>query len=596
MGWTKSVSAWWWAVAILVGVGLARQAGAIYLDDDQTISLRSRIYSQAAVRLNDSQGDSTPSFARGQLVQHRNFFNPELEAKLTSHTAWMKGTWLDFLAPDDFSARLAAWGFYDGIYDYGSSQFKTEAAKVNADYPDVTKQKGAFYLEGPSFNPKGKTIDAIFPGVEAQNPHDIYASQRRINELYLNYSKGPVFVRIGRQAISWGESDTIGILDQNNPFDFTLAAPGIFEDLDEARIPLWTVRSSVNLFDTLGPLSSGFVEAYWVPGDLDVNTGILPILTASPYSVPRGDPQNLVQQVGGGLVKAQFVLLDHVPKKRIESSRYGVRVQTIVNRTFTLSAWFYTTFPSQPVPLAHGIQTKVAGSPPTSLFTTETVHNILTPVFGVGNSFFFEPLDSIVRMEAEYFNREPSFIPQVNLGVNDQTATKTGALKVLSNCNDLSPSGNPCKIARASYLRWELGLDRFFFFRPLNPTNSFTWVTAVVGSYNMDETRLKDFRFAGQTKAGATGNSPNDFVQQKKVEAFAQTHLQSDYMHGRLTPGVTVIVNARGTYVVQPDVIYRWTDWLLFDLNVVHIGGEYEGVGFFRDRDQVSMRATYQLN
>ena len=41
-----------------------------------------------------------------------------------------------------------------------------------------------------------------------------------------SYAKGPVFFRVGRQAISWGESDTVAMLDQNNPFDLTLAAPG----------------------------------------------------------------------------------------------------------------------------------------------------------------------------------------------------------------------------------------------------------------------------------------------------------------------------------------------------------------------------------
>jgi len=62
-------------------------------------------------------------------------------------------------------------------------------------------------------------------------------------------------------------------------------------DLEESRIPLWTLRSSYNLFETLGPLSSGFVEAYWVPGWIDTEVGYLPMITASPYS-PRGrNPQ-----------------------------------------------------------------------------------------------------------------------------------------------------------------------------------------------------------------------------------------------------------------------------------------------------------------
>jgi hypothetical protein len=536
-----------------------------------------------------------PSTKAGQLIQHRNFFNPELEAKFTSYTSWMKGSFLSFMAPDDFSGRLAAWGFYDGIYDYGTGQFNTSQKQINASYPNVNARTGAFYLEGEHVNTstKGGTLATIYPGAQVQNPRDIYTTQRRINELYLNYSKGPVFVRIGKQAISWGESDTIALLDQNNPFDITQAAPGLFEDLDESRIPLWTLRTSLTVFDTLGPLSSGFVEAYWVPGQLDNNTGILPLLTASPYS-PRGqDPQALVRQVAGPFLKAQFVLIDHIPRKTFSSSRYGFRAQTVVNRFFTVSGWFYTAFPSQPPALSHGL-TRVAGAD-SQLFTTETVHDRITPVFGLANTFFFEPLDSIVRMEAEYFNREPSFIPETNLGVN--AASAKNPLLVITGCTPSAVTGkSKCSLARASYLRWELGADRFFFLRALNPTNSFVWVTALVGSWNMDETSQKDFRFSGQRKPGATGNNPDDFVQQKKVEVFGQTHLQTDYVHGRLSPAITLIAYARGTYAVNPTVQYRWTDSLLFNLNFIYIGGEFQSLGFFRDRGQISARVTYQLN
>ena len=31
-----------------------------------------------------------------------------------------------------------------------------------------------------------------------------------MNEAYLNFAKDKFFVRVGRQAISWGEADTIG--------------------------------------------------------------------------------------------------------------------------------------------------------------------------------------------------------------------------------------------------------------------------------------------------------------------------------------------------------------------------------------------------
>ena len=59
------------------------------------------------------------------------------------------------------------------------------------------------------------------------DPRDIYAHQARVNELYLSYSKGPFFLRFGRQSISWGESDTIALLDQSNPFDITAGGAGL---------------------------------------------------------------------------------------------------------------------------------------------------------------------------------------------------------------------------------------------------------------------------------------------------------------------------------------------------------------------------------
>jgi hypothetical protein len=280
----------------------------------------------------------------------------------------------------------------------------------------------------------------------------------------------------------------------------------------------------------------------------------------------------------------QFVLLDGVPKKRFENSRWGVRVQTVLNRFFTLSAWYYTHFPSQPAPLAHGrLRTNsTSRGSPVDIFTTETVHD-LTAVIGLANTFFVEPMDTILRMEAEYFDNEPGFIPERNLCI-----VRGGNPLDILRCNGVVP--------KADILRWELGLDRFIFIRPLNPTNSFVWVTSVVGAWNITETSVQDFRFAGQRKPGRQGRDPDDFVQLKPVEVFGQVHLQTDYLHGRLTPGITLIGNIRGTYAINPTALYRWTDWLLFELGLVHINGEYQQLGYFRDRDQISLKVTLQLN
>jgi hypothetical protein len=173
-------------------------------------------------------------------------------------------------------------------------------------------------------------------------------------------------------------------------------------------------------------------------------------------------------------------------------------------------------------------------------------------------------------------------------------------------------------IPKADFFRWELGYDRNFFVRALNPTNAFLFVGAFVGSWNLSETfGHKDYRYYGQRKPSDTGlrvganvnqlpddlqavrrlrTVPTDFVDLKPVEMFVHSTVQTDYLHGRLTPRLTTIINLRGSYVVAPSIVYRWSDNLLFDLRYAAILGDFVQTGFFRDRDQVSARMTFLLN
>ena len=95
---------------------------------------------------------------------------------------------------------------------------------------------------------------------------------------------------------------------------------------------------------------------------------------------------------------------------------------------------------------------------------------------------------------------------------------------------------------------------------------------------------------------GALGTTPSDFVDLNKVDLLFQFTLQTDYLHGRLQPRLTTIINRHNVYAFHPSITYRWTDWLLFGVDLIGIVGDYYQVGFFRDRGQVSARVTYQLN
>ena len=149
---------------------------------------------------------STPSPRQrpAQLIQHRNFFNPELDGNLTPYLRWMKGSLLSWLAPDDLRFRAASWGFYDGIYDYGSSQFNTAQRKINDSFnPAVPPgpRTGGWFIESPSINTNAITFPEMFSGFATKKPRPTYADQARINELYLSYTKGrPSFALVGNRS------------------------------------------------------------------------------------------------------------------------------------------------------------------------------------------------------------------------------------------------------------------------------------------------------------------------------------------------------------------------------------------------------------
>ncbi|MFM7142955.1 MAG: hypothetical protein ACKO2K_13690, partial [Alphaproteobacteria bacterium] len=155
--------------------------------------------------------------------------------------------------------------------------------------------------------------------------------------------------------------------------------------------------------------------------------------------------------------------------------------------------------------------------------------------------------------------------------------------------------------------------------------NSFIWVTAFVFAANLDESRdpdhYRDYRASGILKPSAirrqkSGGAPAgsdfagcdggpggcDFVNQPSFDWFVQTHLESEFLHGRLKPAITTIASGVGALTFMPELTFRVNDNFLLNTKYVNIhtfgsiNNGFLGVGYFRDRDQIWLRATYQLN
>jgi hypothetical protein len=571
-GGARLVSAGWLAAVALASLAVApRPALAIRFGQEDAVEFRGKVYSQFTVATEETKPYSQPEMNAGDMKQWRNFYNPELEIDFRKLTGWRS-----FFS--DFSGRLAIWGFYDGIYDFGPERFSQNLAKTKN--PGV---EAAFYSEGYSVD------QALSNTGRRRDGREFYGRRTRVNEAYLNFAKGPFFLRVGRQAISWGEADTIGLLDANNPFD-VLLTPGVQIDLDEARIPLWTVRSTYELFSKVGPFSSGFIDAYWVPGWLDTTTGYLNIQGVSPYSQPPPIQGPAIQ------------VYDKLPRYELGNSRYGFKFQTVVNRDYNLSLWFYRTFPITPIPTLNGFS---AGNK----YITTITHHGLANVVGAAMSWYSDMLSSVVRTEVELFADETGFLAYKAIGANIANGFTT-----------------PGSTTNANMLRGEFGFDHNFFVPEINPAASFLAIMSFVFQANLSETGSKDYRTPiikpsailreqnGGAQAGSVAppfcDNPNapgphecDFTNQDVFDAFVQATVRSDFAGGTVTPQLTTIGTFRGALLFSPSVLYRFSDSFLFDVKYVNthtFGGENNGyapgVGLLRDRDQVWLRATYQLN
>src|SRR6185295_6925937 len=236
------------------------------------------------------------------------------------------------------------------------------------------------------------------------------------------------------------------------------AAPGFFQDVDEARIPFYALRSTVKLIDNWNWLSSFFADGYVVPGPIDTTVPINPITGGvTPFGPDVGDPQNNVDEANAdplvraglcpnpalapGFCRLHISTVDRQPDTQWSNTRWGVRLTGVVARDYTVQTWFYRTFNQAPSPLltSPGPSTRLRnGLKPTfvdakgqrclpgtpgcelALPVVTILERRLESVVGVAATWFSQPLNGIIRTEMEYFIDELAFIPQQNLNARGE--------------------------------------------------------------------------------------------------------------------------------------------------------------------------------
>jgi hypothetical protein len=595
----------------VVAAALApRPAGALSLDDRGEMRLGMRAYTAARIGTETMGGSADPlSFPRsptGHLRQHRYF----LELKFDHDLKRLAGTSLGFarlfgwLDPSALRYSVQYRGEGEGIYDYGPDEFRHEFS--------VTK---AVRLDVPNAPPLSSPI-----------PPTPYV-QRRVNRLrnnarqrhrfflgYLDVEKGPVFVRIGRQILAWGETDQFRLLDNINPLDQGFG--GFFIALDERRVPLDMLRVNYH-FGSIGPLADAFLEAFGAMGNrVSVNPGIPPGSPWEPGGLSYPNPA------------LDFVLRQYPP----DHFRYGARA-VFTHRDVTYTLAYYFTRLDTP-----GVRFRLPGQKDDinlPRFGNEIIADVFSPRVPIlGGSLTF-PLPSwytVVRSEAAYIRNEPT--NRQGRGDSADSAFGPGTpqfARLARERNDvggLDPFVYPAffdltrrapiqgRMLRLDTFNWVLGLDINRFVRWLNPQQTLFISTQFFYKHFFDSPGdlvlpvvhhnvavSKEVPLAGSIGGiSLCGNPPTAgrpcrlrprFFHINDNQFLHTLLINTSYYGGRVVPSFTAAYDWQGVILVQPGVTLV-RDPFRVVIDYTQIGGPPAAqIGTLRDRDNARFQVEY---
>jgi hypothetical protein len=601
------------ALAIAAIPHLAR---AVTLDDRGEMRLGMRSYTAARIGTQEMGGEDNPlnfpNSATGHLRQHRYFLEVKLDhdirrlATTTKGAAWLLG-WFN---PSKLRYSFQYRGEGEGIYDYGPSEFRhpfKEIKNVDLDVPNV-----------PVLGLTPEIPDA-YASARARRLRRIARQRHQLFLGYLDVEKGPVFVRIGRQILAWGETDVFRLLDNINPLDDSFG--GFFISLDERRKPLDMLRASYS-FGSIGPISDAFLEGFGALGDK----------VSTDPGTPAGSPWE-PGGLGRPLPNLQQTL--NVPAK--DEFRGGARfVFNFKDVTYTL-AHYYTYFD---IP---GVRFRIPGQVflPGDLVPSNTPrfgNPILAiqefprvQVTGASLTFPVTRFYSIVRSEAAYFQGEPmnrqgrgssfdSLCPDGpncpaggNLRLRREHNAEGGLNPfVYPRFLDLPRTGHlDGRVLRRDTFNFAVGFDVNRFIRWLNPAQTFLISTQFFYKHVFDSpgdlvlpVPFRNIPVDSRVILIGTncGNPPENGrpcrLQPRLFhladDRFLQTLLvTTSYYSGRIIPSYGMFYDWQGAMVFQPGVTYI-RDPFRFITDYTRVEGAPTGMfGTVRDRDNVRFQIEF---
>jgi hypothetical protein len=592
-------------------------AFGVALDTEGDIKLGARVYTAARLGTEHTDIPNTfPYSPAGHLRQHRTFIEAEFDHDLIALASRDGFAPLSFLKelPIEVSRlkyHLTYRGEMEGIYDYGPTEYRT--ANQFQSLPHAALIDPDTCPPGPDFEACANGLQQEFIGEKRRTLRARATQRHRLFQAFIDTQVGDLFIRFGRQILSWGETDNFRVLDNINPLDSSFG--GFLVSLDERRVPLDMVRANYFL-GSLGPFSEMYLEGFAV---FDNEWGGYP-------GIPQGSPWQLPNL---GRPNANLITFTVKPATNVENTRGGgqlkfnIDIPAIGDATFGV-AHYYTYFDLPALQLTAAAPLIDGGTPENGLIANpvnlypdgSAVHAIQTAqrvqITGASSTFvipskyarkIFLGGEPVIRTELAYFHREPRY---------RQSEVDPFFFAVAQPGQPLPPNEEVIGKRRVGdSWNFVLGMDMNQFIRWLNPQNSFFFSTQFFYKHLNGAVKRGAFSYnqLGTTQPVAEGEvlpvpeSTNFLGAPLFVHNPADQYLQTlfiatSYAGGQVIPSMTFLYDWFGSFVAIPSVTlsrdpFRFTLQYNF-LNASRLRGA-SGTSLLRDRDNVLFQLEYVL-
>jgi hypothetical protein len=600
----------WGTVGCMVLSLLVWRSGsqAISLDSDGDIKLGARAYVNARVGTEDthegvlisspnnmppvvttSTTATFPYSPAGHLRQNRGFIEIELNHSLDRLVRNGVGP---FSLLNDLPFKIKGLSYNatfrgeaDSLYDWGPREYSTASQ---------------FYEVAKAAPVVAANQTVVNVPAARQRLRRLGTDRERLFQAFLEGNVGNLFVRIGRQNLSWGETDAFQLLDHINPIDSSFG--GFLISLDERRIPLDMVVANYYLGD-FGPFTEAHLEGF---GAFDNNVGYYP-------GTPAGSPWALPSFGGPPTTTQAFPLR---PAGTFENARGGFQLKfNALDATFGL-AHYYTYFDTPAIQVftrthspAVAFDDGLPCKDPTKNNCGYVAHAYETApkvqVTGASTTFALPQWYSVVRSEFAYFKDEPAFTqgqldPFLFTGPGTDPTSTTGGRRVKDSINAV------------------VGLDTNQWIRALNANQTFfistqffyKHINGAAGSriYNCDaqgclpnpDREVLPVYLDQVANTLTVVKTPIEpvFVSQPRNQYLQTLFIGTSYRSGTINPGMTVFYDWGGAFLYQPSIQFsrdpfRFSiDYSIIDAHI-YKGGS--GISLLKDRDNVQFRLEYVI-